>query len=289
MAIDVWAQPLRREFFASLPEVSELAKKSGSAFWIERFAANADFEVSVDETVAMMDRAGVDRVFMCAWHGPKGAIISNDVIASFVEKYPDRFVGICAVDITKPSAAVKELEYYVKQKGFKGVRVVPWLWSMAPTTNYFYPIFAKCVELDVPFMTQVGHTGPLYPSDTGRPIPHIDRIALDFPDLKIICGHIGYPWTDEMIAVAWKHENVYIDTSAYAPKFYPAQLLQYMKTYGKHKVMFGTNFPQLSWDQCHRQAKQLPLGADEMKMFLSGNAERVFRLSAPPPAVTSKL
>ena len=58
-----------------------------------------------------------------------------------------------------------------------GVRVLPWIWNLPPTTNLFYPIFAKCVELDIPFCTQVGHTGPLCPSEPGRPIPYIDQVT----------------------------------------------------------------------------------------------------------------
>ena len=74
-------------------------------------------------------------------------------------------------------------------------------------------MFVACCELDVPYCTQIGHTGPLMSSELGRPI-YLDRVALDFPELKIVAGHIGYPWTDEAIAVATKHEDVYIDTSA---------------------------------------------------------------------------
>ena len=70
----------------------------------------------------------------------------------------------------------------------------------------------------MPFCTQVGHTGPLRPSETGRPIPYIDQVALDFPELVIVGGHIGYPWTEEMVAVARKYEHVYIDTSAYTTR-----------------------------------------------------------------------
>src|SRR5258708_33798637 len=80
-------------------------------------------------------------------------------------------------------------------------------------------------------------------SETGRPVPYLDEVALTFPELRIVAGHIGHPWTDEMIGVAWKHENVYIDTSAYAPRYYPSQLVHYVKTYGQDKVLFGTTFP----------------------------------------------
>ena len=86
--------------------------------------------------------------------------------------------------------------------------------------------------------------------ETGRPIPYIDQVALDFPDLMIVCGHIGYPWTEEMIAVARKHENVYIDTSAYTAKRYPPELVDYMQSKsGRQKVMFGTNYPMIFHQQ----------------------------------------
>jgi predicted TIM-barrel fold metal-dependent hydrolase len=120
---------------------------------------------------------------------------------------------------------------------------------------------------------------PLLISNVGRPIPHIDDIALDFPQLKIVCGHVGHPWTDEMIAVAWKHDNVYIDTSAYSPKYLPAALVRYMRrSDGARKVMFGTNFPQLSWRQCLAAVDSLQLPPKYRELYLYKNAQRVFGL-----------
>ena len=127
-------------------------------------------------------------------------------------------------------AAVRELRRRVRDDGFVGLRVVPWLWRLPPTDRRYYPLFAECVELGVPFCTQVGHTGPMRRSETGRPIPYIDEVALDFPELVIVCGHVGYPWTEEMVAVARKHPNVYIDTSAYTTKRLPDELIAFMRT-----------------------------------------------------------
>jgi hypothetical protein len=146
------------------------------------------------------------------------------------ERHPTRFAGLAAVDLNRPMEAVRELRRCVTDLGFKGLRVVPWLWEAPPTDRRYYALFAACVDLGVPFFTQVGHTGPLRPSETGRPIPYIDQIALDFPELVIVGGHIGYPWTEETIAVARKHENVYVDTSAYTAKRYPPELVEYMKS-----------------------------------------------------------
>lgn len=116
------------------------------------------------------------------------------------------------------------------------------------------------------------------PSDTGRPVPYLDEVALTFPDLRIVGGHIGHPWTDEMIGLAWKHDNVFIDTSAYLPRYYPPQLLHYLRTYGRDKVLFGSNFPQLALNTCLTQVAELELPDAARAAFLRGNARRVFRL-----------
>jgi len=168
--------------------------------------------------------------------------------------------------------------------------VVPWLWALPPTDRHYWPLFVKCIELDIPFHTQVGHTGPLCPSEVGRPVPYIDEIALKFPDLKIICGHIGFPWTQEMIGVAWKHPNVFIDTSAYLPKYYPPESIQFANAIGKKKVMFGTNFPQLSWDACVKSAhKDLKLRDSVKADFFGGNAAIVLKLDEGKALAKGKL
>lgn len=271
--IDAWAQPA---FPASrMPDAQRifgrLLQQSGSAA--------LDRAPTADEMVAMMDAAGIAHVLLSAWSSPHGFLITNDEVAAFCEKHPDRFSGVAAVDLATPVEAVRELRRAVSELGFKALRVIPWLWSLPPNDRAYWPLYVACVELGVPFCTQAGHTGPLMPSDTGRPIPYLDEVALTFPDLKIVAGHIGYPWTDEMIGLAWKHEHVYIDTSAYLPRYYPPQLVHFANTYGRDKVLFGSNFPQLDWARCARQVADLPLADEARAAFLQHNAMRVFGLS----------
>jgi len=116
------------------------------------------------------------------------------------------------------------------------------------------------------------------PSEVGRPIPYIDQVAVDFPDLVIVCGHIGYPWTEEMIAVATKHPNVYIDTSAYTIKRYPPQLVAYLRAHGAAKVLFGTNWPMIAPRKALEGLDELGLPDPTRAAFLGGNALRVFGL-----------
>ncbi len=270
--IDAWANPPLADMAAELPEIRRLFQQSGA---LRRLEAG----MSPAETVAAMDSAGIERLLMTSWTAPGRSIASNDRIAEFIRDYPTRFVGVAGVNLERPVEAVRELDRAVRELGFKALRVIPWLWKLPPNDRLYYPLYVKCIELDVPFCTQVGHTGPLMPSETGRPIPYIDEVALTFPELKIVGGHIGYPWTDEMIALAWKHEHVYIDTSAYLPRYYPPQLLHFMNTYGQDKVLFGSNFPMLDLKQCAEQARALELKPEVKAKFLAGNARRVFRLN----------
>jgi predicted TIM-barrel fold metal-dependent hydrolase len=229
-----------------------------------------------------MDAAGVDFGLLSAWTAPhQPPLISNEEVAGWVAEHPSRFAGLAAVNLNKPMEAVRELRRCVSDLGFRGLRVVPWLWEAPPTDRRYYPLYAACVELGVPFFTQVGHTGPLRPSETGRPIPYIDQVAIDFPELVIVGGHIGYPWTEEMIAVCRKHENVFIDTSAYLPSRYPRELLRYMaERSGRHKVLFGTNFPMVGHAQALGGVGELGLDNEVRELFLHGNAERLLRLPA---------
>ena len=270
MIIDAWAQypTLRR----SQDAMFDLLRR-----WMRQAAE--PIELPVFATIQNMDEGGIAVSLISAWVGPKGAMISNDEVAGFVKQAPDRLVGVGSLDISRPRHAVREIRRCVREFGFKAIRLLPWLWELPPTHALFYPVYPECCELGVPFCTQVGHTGPLKPSEFGRPIPYIDQIALDFPELVIVGGHIGYPWTEEMIAVCTKHENVYIDTSAYTVKRYPENLVGYLAKHRCKKVMFGTNWPMIPAKKALEGFDELPLDEEVKALFLGGNAARVFKLN----------
>lgn len=234
--------------------------------------------IPVTHTLTALRKAGVARGLVSAWYGPQGALISNDEVAAFVDASEGMLVGVGSVDLAHPMAAVREIRRCVRQLGFKAIRVLPWLWNLPPNDRRYYPVYAECCELGVPFCTQVGHTGPLCPSEPGRPIPYLDEVALDFPELTIVGGHIGYPWTQEMIALATKYPNVYIDTSAYTAKRYPPELVAYLGGHGRRKVLFGSNYPMIQPADCLEDLASLQLDDEAAALFLSANARRVFRL-----------
>ncbi len=268
--IDAWAQHPTARHIAD-PVFDSLRR------WTKGERPDPVSEPPVSMTLGAMDEAGVSTALISAWYAPRNVMISNDEVASFVAQAPDRLVGVGSVDIARPMEAVTEIKRCVEELGFKAIRVLPWLWEAPPTDRRFYPVYVACCELGVPFCTQIGHTGPLMPSEVGRPV-YLDQVALDFPELVIVGGHIGYPWTDEAIAVATKHENVHIDTSAYTARRYPAALVDYLKSHGKRKVLFGTNFPMISPAKALAGLDALGLPDEVASLFLAGNAKRVFGL-----------
>ena len=269
--VDVWMQhPTRR--FLDQPFFESLRR------WARQGSLP---DIPLSKTIEAMDEAGVGVGLLAAWWGPGGALIGNDEVASIVGEHPGRLLGIASVDLYRPMDAVRELRRCVRQRGFRGLRIVPWLWGLPPDDRRYYPLYAECIELDVPFCLQVGHTGPLMSSEPGRPIPYLENVALEFPDLRIVAGHIGAPWTQEIISLATKFPNLYVDTSAYKASRFPEDFVAFMRGRGARKVMFGTNYPMLTAAACLEGLAALGLGEETTELFLHGNARRVFKIDAP--------
>jgi len=279
MIIDAWAQhPTRRHLAHPMFDSLRRWTHGEASSRTTADGAGEDGQWPLSLTLASMDEAGIARSLISAWEGPRGSLISNDEVAGFVREAPERLVGVGSVDIGRPREAVREIRRCVRELGFRAIRVLPWLWELPPTHARFYPVYSECCELGIPFCTQVGHTGPLMPSEFGRPIPYVDQVAIDFPELVIVCGHIGYPWTEEMIAVATKHPNVYIDTSAYTVRRYPPALLTYLRSHGASKVLFGSPWPMIAPRKALEGLDDLGLPQAARAAFLADNAVRVFGL-----------
>src|SRR5215203_5821431 len=274
MIIDAWMQFPNRQFLFD-PMFDSLRR--WPSYW--RTLAEHDGHATPDQALESFAADGISSVIASAWWGPTGPMITNEELADLVRRYPDRIAGIASVDLMHPMAAVRELRRCVKEYGFRGVRVLPWLWGLPPDDRRYYPIYAECVELGIVYCTQVGHAGPMRPSEPGRPIPYLDNVAHDFPELVILGGHIGVPWLGEMISLMMKHPNVYVDTSAYKSSRYPRELVDYLRGPGKRKVLFGTNFPMLTASQCLEGLSNLKLDQETEALFLAGNAARLFKLS----------
>lgn len=233
---------------------------------------------TVESTLKAMDDANIDIMLLSAWWGRDGELISNENVAEKIKQSPDRFKGLATVDLNDPMKAVREIRRCADSGQFVGVRVVPWLWDLPPNDRRYYPIYVACIEAGIPLCTQIGHTGPLCRSEPGRLIPYLEDVLLDFPELVVVGGHVGFPWIDEVISMAHKFPNFYVDTSAYVVHRLPHDLVEFMRNEGRSRVMFGTNWPMLSPQRCLSGLDNLDLDDDIRTMFLSGNARKVFNL-----------
>ncbi len=269
-AVDAWAQ-ITTVRMAEQPWMESLLRWTGQTG--QRLVPD------VAKTVAAMDAADVDISLLSAWYGPEGCLISNEEVSAAIDEVPTRFRGLATVNLNDPVGAVRDIRKWVDGERFVGVRIVPWLWDLPPNDRRYYPLYVACVEAGVPFCTQIGHTGPLRRSEPGRLIPYLEDVLLDFPDLKVVGGHVGFPWIDEVISIAHKFPNFYVDTSAYAVHRLPRGLVDFMKAEGKTRVMFGTNWPMLSPGRCLAKLDELGFDAETRDFFLSGNARRVFNLT----------
>ena len=242
-----------------------------------------------DSFLEKMDRAGIDHAFLIAVKAGSSTHsinyqVSYETVAAMVKRYPTRFSGLAGIDPTEGMKGVARLEYAVKELGFVGAHLYPHWFEMAPDHARYYPFYAKCCELGVPIQMQVGHClrysdeRPL-PS-VGRPIT-LDTIACHFPELKLVGIHIGWPWTEEMIAVAYKHPNVFIGSDAYAPKHWPVSLVDYINSWGTKKVIFGTDFPVIDIERARAEIEALNL-RDQAKMnLLRNNVIDLYKLDLP--------
>ena len=268
-AIDVWAQ-VTTERMAAAPWMETLLR------WMKR--PGRSLVASVPMLIDSMDAADVEITLVAAWHGPQGSLISNEEVDAQIEEAPDRLRGLATVDLSNPMQAVREIRRWVDGRRFVGVRVVPWLWDLPPNDRRYYPIYVACIEAGVPFCTQIGHTGPLCRSEPGRLIPYLDDVLLDFPELKVVGGHVGFPWIDEVVSLAHKYPNFFVDTSAYTTRRLPSALVEFMRGEGGNRVLFGTNWPMIQPARCLEHLEDLGLTEVGRAAYLEGNARRVFGL-----------
>jgi len=179
--VDVWMQHPRVACWNS-PSLS----RSAAGHVRTLFLDIPDIPLSM--TIGTMDQAGIEVGLAAAWCGPQGVLIGNDEVASFVRQYPRRLLGVASVNLARPMEAVRELRRCVRELGFGALRIVPWVWGLPPDDRRYYPLYAECIELDVPFCLQVGHTGPLMSSEPGRPIPILRTSPSSFPSFASLPG-----------------------------------------------------------------------------------------------------
>jgi predicted TIM-barrel fold metal-dependent hydrolase len=213
--------------------------------------------------------------------------MSNDYVASMVERFPEAFIGAYgSVDPWKGEWAVMEAERCIKELGLMGIKFQGAAQAFYPNDHRFYPLWEKCVELGASIQLHTGTTGlgAGMPGGAGiklkytRPIPYIDDLAADFPDLKIICLHPSYPWQDESIAMAIHKPNVFFDLSGWSPKYFPEALKKEIKGRLKDRVMFGSDYPVIPFGKLFSDWEKEGYSADIMERVYYKNAIRILDL-----------
>ena len=278
-AVDIMYYVATPEFIAKWTA----AKKGELICRMERALGGSlpSFE-SIEAMLRQMDEANVEKVFITQtkmWsYRNKWMYMDTqlDEVTQYTSRYPDRFVGLAGYNPFRIPESLREIEVAVKEHGFKGVYVHIYGFDIPLSDRKMYPLYAKCLELDIPVSMQVGHVLEGMPSDHGRPI-YLDQIASDFPDLKMVGAHTGWPWVEELISACYKWENIYFGVDAWMPKYLKPEIVQFIGSrLGHDRCLWGTN--GLPWKESLAQVEQLKLRDEAKRNLLRDNAIRLFKL-----------
>jgi len=260
----------------------------GDEFFVGKMNAENDLMagLSLEEIIEKMEEAGIDKAFLIAARAGRVGLpgcyhMPYSVVADASAKYPERFYGLAGIDPFEGMDGVRAFEDAIKNMGFVGAHLYPHWYELAPDHAKYYPFYAKCCELNVPIQMQVGqsmvYSQEYRTKSVGQPIA-LDAVACDFPELKLIGIHVGIPWHDEMISMAWKHENIFIGCDAHRPKYWPKSFIHYLNSYGQDKIIFGTDFPVLEFKKTIDDIDALGLKSEVRKKLLRDNVIRVYGL-----------
>jgi len=256
----------------------------------EQFSDYADsLRRTDDQILDSLDAAGITLSLITGFDEKSTCgvtFVHNTSVAAIAERRPDRFLPFAGVDIMSGSAALEELEYWVVERGFRGLSLRPFMIGLPATDAAYFPFYAKCVELGIPLSI---HTSANWTrtrlSDLGHP-RHIDDVACQFPELTILMSHGGYPWVLEACLIAWKHPNVYLELAAHRPKYFTAPgagwdpLMRFGQTTIRDKVIYGTGAFLINrpYVQLCDEMRALPVQPEVLQDWLWRNAARLLRL-----------
>lgn len=277
--IDLHCYPNTKEWIAcQQPYVDALAK-----YWKRQWRARPEEEVVEEFTAAGVEALLVALDLETTAGTPP---CSNDFVSGMQKRHPDRIIQCwAAVDPLKGEIALREARRAVQELGMLGFHFHPIMGHYAVNDQQLYPLFEMINSLKVPVMIDVGTTGmgAGMPGGMGAKIRHahpaaIDELAADFPNLTIIAAHPGWPWVDEMTAVALHKGNVFWELSGWAPKYFPAQLKTDITGRLRDKVMFGSDYPSIPYDRLFREWDELGYPDEIKERIFHGNAERILGL-----------
>ena len=266
------------------PELTGNYTPKLDAFWKKvKILGDTHDGIPIEEEIRQMDAAGIGKGLLVATTGGwEGSDIyfekPAEVIAEVVHQHPQRFKGLIGINPSRIVPWLGRVEHAVRELGFVGAHLYPHWFGKPPDHRIYYPFYAKCAELGVPIQIQVGHSAQQFLPTVARPVT-LDRVAIDFPELQIVAIHIGYPWVEEMISVAWKHPNVTIGCDAHAPKYWDPSFVRFISSRrGQDKVLFGTDWPVIGFERAIDEIEELGFSDEVKRKLLWENAARVYGL-----------
>jgi predicted TIM-barrel fold metal-dependent hydrolase len=277
--IDVHCYPNTKEWIAcQQPYVDALAK-----YWNRSWIAKDEDEVVKDFTDSGVEAILVALDLETTVGTPP---CSNDYVSAMQKRHPERIIQAwAAVDPFKGQQAIGEATRAIQELHMLGFHFHPIIGHFAVNDRRIYPLFEVINELNVPVLIDVGTTGmgAGMPGGMGAKLRHahpsaIDELAADFPNLTIVAAHPGWPWVDEMTAVALHKGNVFWEVSGWAPKYFPPQLKADIRGRLKDKIMFGSDYPSIPHARLLREWGELRYSDDVMERVFHLNAERVLGL-----------
>jgi predicted TIM-barrel fold metal-dependent hydrolase len=280
--INIFGPKWAADIGMSLAEFEEAKKAMGPAKLRRMITQKAMEEAMTDqEFIQMLDDAGVTHACIGT-----GRFASVEHTAMLADKYKDRLLPWCRISPHLGMAGVKKLEHCVKELGFRGLEVSTFRERLYANDKKYYPLYAKCVELDIPIRV---YTTMNYASDRamdfGRPI-YLDEVARDFPELTIIAGLGGWPWVPELVGLARRHPTIYIDFAAHRPKYIAKpgsgfeMLIQFGNTLLQDKILFASSWMTLGLPlkQIIQETEELPLKDTVRPKWMYENAARLLKL-----------
>ena len=256
-----------------LDEESRKVFKMPAQYMFKNIPQIEDQKDYVQYAIAEMDKWGIEQA-MLGISGP------NSTNLEACRTYPDRFFPSYGANPNNGMEEVRKIRKLHKEHGLKAVTGFPsGLCPQVPLNDKkYYPIYATCVDLDIPICLCVGVPGPRIPMEPQK-VEHIDEVCWFFPELKFVMRHGGEPWVDLAVKLMLKYPNLYYSTSAFAPKHYPKSIIHYANTRGTEKIMYAGYFPMgLSLERIFTDMQNVPFKDHVWPKFLRENATRVFKL-----------
>jgi predicted TIM-barrel fold metal-dependent hydrolase len=275
VAIDVHVHPQTEEFIRAMgPRAEQMSAYFGRAVRQPvSFAALADQYRERKMMAVLLNTTDVTT------SGVPAAL--NDTIAQAVKDHPDVFIGFGVVEPQLGELARTEVRRCAEELGLKGLgEFNPGRQAFYPNDERYYPLWEEASRHNMVLLFHGGMMGAGagtpggmgYKLKYGRPIPYLDDIAADFPDLRIIGAHPAWPWQEEALAIARHKTNFYIDISGWAPRYFPPQLVQYAGTILQDRVLFGSDWPVLDVERWLTEFEQLNIKAEVRPKIMLQNA-----------------